>query len=391
MRNSSLYFATRSDRAGAPVLICPQFVATARSRDRRVLGLARSVRDDTTPPGAPRERHRVEGFGQGADLIDLDQHGVCRFLTYAAPDELDVRHEDVVADELQAVTDRGVERLPARPVVLSHRVFERDDRVIRNDRLPVARELLRRQRPPFGFELVAPVAEELRRRRVERDRDLLAGLAAGAFDGGEQHLQGRGVRLEIRREAPLVADAARKTALVEDTFQRVVRLCAPAQRLFEGDRTVRHDHELLEVDVVVGVHAAVQHVHHRHRQLVPVDAAQVAKERQPGVVGRRLRDGERGRDDHVRAEARLGRRAVEVAEREIDFALVGCVLSDDGPGDLPPHVVDRLPNALSLIAAATVAQLGRLVLTGRRSRRGDRATGRTRLEQAGHLDGRVAT
>src|SRR5262249_35453522 len=31
MRSNWLYFATRSDRAGAPALICPQLVATARS------------------------------------------------------------------------------------------------------------------------------------------------------------------------------------------------------------------------------------------------------------------------------------------------------------------------------------------------------------------------
>src|SRR5213078_3867436 len=31
IRSSWLYFATRSERAGAPVLICPQLVATARS------------------------------------------------------------------------------------------------------------------------------------------------------------------------------------------------------------------------------------------------------------------------------------------------------------------------------------------------------------------------
>ena len=31
MRSSWLYLATRSLRAGAPVLICPQLVATARS------------------------------------------------------------------------------------------------------------------------------------------------------------------------------------------------------------------------------------------------------------------------------------------------------------------------------------------------------------------------
>ena len=31
MRRSWLYLAVRSERAGAPVLICPQFVATAKS------------------------------------------------------------------------------------------------------------------------------------------------------------------------------------------------------------------------------------------------------------------------------------------------------------------------------------------------------------------------
>ena len=31
IRSSWLYLATRSERAGAPVLICPQLVATARS------------------------------------------------------------------------------------------------------------------------------------------------------------------------------------------------------------------------------------------------------------------------------------------------------------------------------------------------------------------------
>jgi len=42
MRSSWLYLATRSDRAGAPVLIWPQPVATARSAIVVSLGLAGS-------------------------------------------------------------------------------------------------------------------------------------------------------------------------------------------------------------------------------------------------------------------------------------------------------------------------------------------------------------
>ena len=49
------------------------------------------------------------------------------------------------------------------------------------------------------------------------------------------------------------------------------RLGAVAQRLGETRRANRHDHELLEVDVVVGVLAAVDDVHHRHRQRVRAD------------------------------------------------------------------------------------------------------------------------
>ena len=46
-------------------------------------------------------------------------------------------------------------------------------------------------------------------------------------------------------------------------------------------RADRHDHEFLEVDAVVGVNAAVEDVHHRHRQQVRIDAADIAIERQP--------------------------------------------------------------------------------------------------------------
>ena len=60
MRSSWLYFATRSERAGAPVLICPQPVATARSA--MVVSSVSPERCDITDayerPGGPS--HGVE-------------------------------------------------------------------------------------------------------------------------------------------------------------------------------------------------------------------------------------------------------------------------------------------------------------------------------------------
>ena len=57
-------------------------------------------------------------------------------------------------------------------------------------------------------------------------------------------------------------------------------------------RADRRDHELLDVDVAVGVGAAVEDVHHRHRQQVRGRAADVAEQRQAGRLGGGPGDGE---------------------------------------------------------------------------------------------------
>ena len=109
------------------------------------------------------------------------------------------------------------------------------------------------------------------------------------------------------REAALVADRGRQAALVEDGLQVVVGLGAPAQRLGERRGPDRDDHELLDVDVVVGVHAAVEHVHHRNRQHVGADPADVAVQGQADLVGRGVGHRERDAEDGVGAEAGLVR------------------------------------------------------------------------------------
>jgi hypothetical protein len=56
-------------------------------------------------------------------------------------------------------------------------------------------------------------------------------------------------------------------------------LRANAQRLAKRGRAKRHDHELLQIDLVVGVGTAVDHVHLRDGQLHLAGAAEVSIER----------------------------------------------------------------------------------------------------------------
>ena len=115
---------------------------------------------------------------------------------------LRIRHEEVVADELHALAEPLGEQPPAVPVVLGHRVLEREDRVAAAELAPPLDELLGAQRP--ALDVVGAVAVELGHRRVERDADgvVVPGVAGRREDQLDRGL-GRG---DLRREAALVAD-----------------------------------------------------------------------------------------------------------------------------------------------------------------------------------------
>ena len=165
------------------------------------------------------------------------------------------------------------------------------------------------------------------------------------------------------------------------------------QRLAEGGEAGRHDHELLEVDVRIGVGAAVEDVHQRHRQ------HRVGAAREGGEVGEqrhaaRLRHGagERHRDaqDGVGAESRLVRRAVELDEPAVDRGLVG-LAADERAGDLAVDVRHGAPHAAAQVARPIpVAQLDRLALAGGGARGHRRPPERAPLEDQVDLDGRIA-
>ena len=62
---------------------------------------------------------------------------------------------------------------------------------------------------------------------------------------------------------------------MQHALEGVVDLSAPTQALGKARGAHRHDHKLLEVNVIVGMHAAVEDVHHGRGQQMGVDAAQV--------------------------------------------------------------------------------------------------------------------
>ena len=282
----------------------------------------------------------IEGLGERADLVDLDEQGVGRAGLDAACEPLGVGDEQVVADDLHLVAHPVGHRLPAVPVALVERVLDGDQRVGRDEVGVVVDHL----GGGLGATLegVAALVVELGGGDVEREGDLLAGGVAGLLDGLEDQVERGAVARQVRGEAALVAEAGRQALLLEHALERVVDLGAPAQRLAEGLGADRRDHELLDVDVGVGVAAAVEDVHHRHRQHVGVRAADVAEQRQVGGVGGGAGHGERDAEDGVGADLLLVGAAVDGEHLGVDEALLAGVEAEQLGAELVDDGVDGL-------------------------------------------------
>jgi hypothetical protein len=195
----------------------------------------------------------------------------------------------------------------------------------------------------------------------------------------------------LSSEATLVAEAGREALVVQDALERVVGLDAPAQALAEGLCADGQDHELLDVDVRVGVRSTVDDVEHRHRQNVRVRAAEVLVERQVSGVRCGLGDGERDTEDRVGAELLLVVGAVELDERRVDETLVARLEALDRRAEHVENGVDRLLDALAEVAAlVAIPQLVGLECTGRCAGGNGRTRHGSVVKQHLDLDGRVA-
>ncbi len=336
--------------------------------DGRVFGLAGAVRNDGGVAGAVGHLDGVQRLGQGADLVDLDEDGVADMLLNAGGQTLDVGDEQVVADQLHAVADGLGQHRPAFPVRLGHAVFEGDDRIGVGEARPHIHQLLLRQ---LGAGLGLDVAlllliPPLGGSGVDGDLEVLAGLVAGLLDGLHDDLEGVLVLGQVGGVAAFVAHARGGSAvLLEHGLEGVEHLGAAAQGFLEGGRGDRHDHELLDLHVVGGVRAAVQDVHHRHGQLLGVDAADVVVQRQAHALRGGLGAGQGHAEDGVGAQLGLVRGAVQFDELLVNGGLIEHVLADEGVRDLGVDVLHGSQNALAVVAAlVAVTQFAGLVNAG---------------------------
>ena len=174
-------------------------------------------------------------------------------------------------------------------------------------------------------------------------------------------------------------------------FQGVKDFGAHAHRFADVRGTDGHDHEFLNVDRVVGVFAAVDDVHHRHRQNAGRGASDIAIKGLRGEIRRRLGRGQRDTKDRVCPQTPLVVGAVQLDHGGVDGFLLGRVKPHQRFGNLAIHRLDGLKNALAHVTRlVAVALLDRLVSTCRSSRRHRGAAHGSILQRDIDFDGGVS-
>ena len=133
--------------------------------------------------------------------------------------------------------------------------------------------------------MVHAVFIKLAGRAIQAQHNLLACGETGFVDSVQNHLDGRFMTRHIRGKAAFVAHGGAHTFVTHDFLQGMKHFSAVAQGFAKIGSAHGNDHQLLQVEVVIGVCASIDHIHHGNRHLHAPHATEIAVQRKPRLFG----------------------------------------------------------------------------------------------------------
>ena len=347
-----------------------------------ILGLTGAVGDHDTPAVGVGVLGGLDGLGESADLVDLEEEGVARLELNGLLDAQGVGNGQVITDNLEV--GGLVEVAPGLPIILSEGVLDGDNGVLGSKLLVQVGELL--VGDPLGGVAIGVLEVEvvllllglveLAGGNVHGDRHLasVAGLLNGIGNEVKSLLGG----LNIGSDTTLVADVASGLAvlLLGKGLELLVDLRALAEGLGEGgsgaiggngsvigslfdgrsyyhcctdqSNLLRDNHELLEGQTATGVGTTVQDVLEGNGQDIGLlgagEVGDVSVEGDTLLGGSSLGNSQGDTEDGVGTKVALVGSAVELVEELVNLGLVldiDVLLDESGANGLV-NVLDSL-------------------------------------------------
>ena len=194
-----------------------------------VLGLSRSVAGHDAPSVLLGKLDGIDRLGDGTDLVDLKEQAVGRSLLNGLLDLNGVGDGEVVANNLNLLSDLAADLGPVVPIVLVKGILNGDDGVLVAKLLVEGNHLITSEHEASilvgasGLEvkiIVVSLDHELRGGNVKTDGDLVE--VSSSLGGLHDHLKA-GLNIAGRGEATLVTDESSiTTELALDNLLEVV-------------------------------------------------------------------------------------------------------------------------------------------------------------------------
>ena len=339
-----------------------------------------------------------QSFGQGTDLVELDQDGVGDAVVDTALQDLGVGYEQVVTHDLDFLAQFSSLVGEAFPVRFVQAIFDGDDRELGGQVGQVVGELVGGEDTTFALQVVLFLlcVVELGSSAVHGQGDVGAQLVTGSGNGFGDHFQRFGVGLQVRCETAFVAHCSGVALGLQYLGQVVEDLGTHADGFFQGLGANRLDHELLDVDVVVGVLTTVDDVHHGQRHGVDtrgaVQLGDVGVQRQALGSSSGFGVSQGNGQDGVGAELGFVLGTVEVDHDLVNSGLVLGIFTQQSLSDRAVYGFDGFQHAFTQeTALVAVTQFQRFAGTGGRARRSGCHTNKTTFQVNFGLNGRVTT
>ncbi len=139
--------------------------------------------------------------------MSFHQQRIAGFILNAAADTLGVGDEQIIANDLDLVSQLAGHQLPGSPVILRQAVFDRDDRIVVDPLGPEFNHLLAGQLLAFLAQVVGlgVFFVQFGGGRIERNGNIqaAAGFEASLFDGGEDDFDGLVIGFQTREHIRL--------------------------------------------------------------------------------------------------------------------------------------------------------------------------------------------
>src|SRR6266478_2103718 len=147
------------------------------------------MRDYSGEGSTFRHLNGCERLRQRTNLIELNQDRISRMFLNTAFETRRIRHEQIIAYQLDAITQALAQVRPALPIILGKAIFDSDNWVLVNPLLIEVHHLAGSQGATLSRQDIFALVIEFAGSRVHTQENIHARFVARRFDSRYNHLQ----------------------------------------------------------------------------------------------------------------------------------------------------------------------------------------------------------